>query len=83
MFCPGGPAFAEKFCPRAGLFTTSKKFPRGLPGGYWWLKLTGTLQGRFFDHVVSCDRNLRVSCGWGISTSSKMRVYYHSIFSLT
>ena len=33
FFCPRGHAFAGKFCPRAGLLTTSKNFPGGLPGG--------------------------------------------------
>ena len=40
LFCSGGRAFAQKFCPEAGLLTTSKKFPGGVPGGCWRLELT-------------------------------------------
>ena len=33
LYCSRGRAFAEKFCPGAGLLTTLKKFPGGLPEG--------------------------------------------------
>ena len=41
--CPGGRAFAEKFCTGAGLLTTSKHSPgvcRGGGAGCWRLELT-------------------------------------------
>ena len=37
FFCPSGRAFAGKICPRAGLLTTSKNFPGGLPRGVFAL----------------------------------------------
>ena len=43
--------FAEKFCPRKGLLTTSKKFMGGMPVGCWCLELTDALIG---NEVVSC-----------------------------
>ena len=43
LSCSRGHAFAEKFCPGAGLLTTSKKFPRG-GGGCWHLELTDALK---------------------------------------
>ena len=33
LYCPMGRAFPEKLCPGAGLLTTLKKFPEGLPEG--------------------------------------------------
>ena len=37
VFCPGGCAFAGKFCPRAGLLTTSKNSPGVCLGGMFAL----------------------------------------------
>ena len=34
------------------------------------------LRGSLLDHVISCEQNLHVSWCRGISTSSKIRVYY-------
>ena len=48
FFVLGAGAFIEKFCPGAGLLTTSKKFPGGLRWGgglCWYLELTDALKG--------------------------------------
>ena len=52
FFCPGGRAFKGKFCPGAGLLTTSKKFPGDLPGeGCSRLDLIDALMGHLFRSV--------------------------------
>ena len=47
-FCPSGSAFAEKFCPAAGLLTIPQKIPLGIAGGgggggCWRLELNDAL----------------------------------------
>ena len=43
---------------------------------FWAICSVWELRDWLFDHLISCNWNLKVSRGWGLSSSSKMRVYY-------